>query len=290
MLDTDDRIDASIDATTPDDIDPAPQTAAPATRTTWARRLDRMLIGGLAAEAAVAAMATAVLVGAMIAPEPENDRNSDRAGAAVSTAMTAGDTDTFLLAWARSLEEEHRATGNLTRTRLDRRTLFSSTWPDHVVGADGTTTEWVYRHSRLDGRAMTQIGDVATVVGPVDGRRTCVRQRTGFACTVDESPTGEAMTAVEQAVEGPGATHRIVAVDAADVLAEFPRLPADIDCWEARSLTDGIDQRWGRRAQFCFHDASGAAVFRRVLGTTRVEVLVVDSVSSDVAPADLDPA
>lgn len=291
MLETADRIEASIEATTPDTAPvPLSDNDAPPYRSAWSRRLGRALIGCLVAEAAVGAIALAVLGGALPASEPGSETSFDAVGESPPALPAADDTETFLLAWAGSLEHDHRATGTLTRSVLDRDALVSSSWPDPAVGVEGSAAAvWIYRHARGGGRALTQVGDVATVVDTIEGRRTCLRQSSGFVCTVAEDPRDDAMAAVEQAVEGPDATHRIVAIDSTEVLNDFPGIPTDISCWEARSLTDGVNQRWGRRAQFCFHGPTGAAVFRRVLATTRVEVLTVDSVSATVLPADLDP-
>ncbi|MDH3300328.1 MAG: hypothetical protein OES24_07455 [Acidimicrobiia bacterium] len=302
MLETADRTEASTQDITLDTMDPPSSGSdAPPSGATWPTRLGRVLVGCLVAEAAVGAIALAVLAGALTAPEPPPGSSLDRAAVPPPVLDTADGSETFLIAWRRSLDHDHTTTGTLTRRVLDRDTLFTSAWPDPTGDADragGTedpaATVWLYRHSRLGGRTLTQIGDVATVVDPVEGRRTCLRQDARFICAADNGPptsgaADQPMAAVEQAVVGPTATHRIVAIDPADVLADFPLIPIDIRCWEARSLTDGVDQRWGRRAQFCFHDPSGAAVFRRILGTTRVEILTVDSVSETVSPADLDP-
>lgn len=302
MLETAHRTEVPTQNLTLDTPDPPPSVSdAPSGAATWPARLGRVLLCCLVAEAAVGAIALAVLAGALAAPEPTSGSSLDRAEGPPPVLDTANDSETFLIAWRRSLDHDHATIGTLTRSVLDRDTLFTSAWPDPTgdvdpVGDtdDPASTVWLYRHSRLGGRTLTQIGDVATVVDPVEGRRTCLRQGSGFVCTADNGPPGsgaadEPMAEVEQAVVGPTATHRIVAIDPAEVLADFPRIPTEIGCWEARSLTDGVDQRWGRRAQFCFHDPSGAAVFRRILGITRVEILAVESVSETVSPADLDP-
>ena len=292
MLQTANRIEASTEATTAATAPlPSCESDVPPNRSAWSRRLGRALVGCLVAEAAVGAIALAVLGGALAASESDLETTFDGVAESPPALPAADDTETFLAAWARSLEHDHRVTGTLTRSVLGRDALLSSNWPDPAVGVDGSTAAvWIYRHGRSGGRALTQIGDVATVVDPIEGRRTCLRQSSGFVCTDDAGPTDDAMAVVEQAVVGPDATHRIVAIDSIEVLNDFPGIPTDISCWEARSLTDGVDQRWGRRAQFCFHGPTGAAVFRRMLGTTRLEVLIADSVSETVLPADLDPA
>ncbi len=292
MLETAERIEASTPEAAPDRAaGPSSDVDAPRNDAVGFRWFGRMLAGCLVVEAVVVVIALAVIAGLPAASESERHLAIDGPATSPPALTTIDATDSFLSAWRRSLEQDHRATGTLTRTVLGRDALFTSSWPDPKAGGDGSTTAVLpYRHSRLDGRTLTQIGELATVVEPVAGRRTCVRQSAGYACTAGDGAVDDAMAAVEQAVDATTATHRIVTVDFAEVLADFPRLPADIECWEARSLTDGVDQRWGRRAQFCFHEPSGAAVFRRVLGTMRVEVLVVESVSETVSPTDLDPA
>lgn len=290
MLKTSDRIEALTGATAPDTANGSSDPDTSTIAAGGSARFGRVLIACLVAEIAVVAIGFVVLAGSYLAPEAELDPAIDSTTTTSSEATTIDATESFLHAWRRSLEHDHRATGTLTRTALGRDALFTSAWPDPAGRDTASATVLPYRHGRLAGRTLTQIGELATIVEPVAGHRTCVRQTGGFACTAGDGASDDAMAAIEPAVTGTTATHRVLSADPKAVLADFPRLPADIRCWETRSVTDGVDQRWGRRAQFCFHDPSGAAVFRRILGTTRVEVLVVESVSETVTPADVDPA
>ena len=269
----------------------------------------RVLAACLAVEA-IAVVVMLAVVGGVVARPAEPDRQADpvvriepdqQADPVVRIEpdqqespadLTGNDTESFLRAWRRSLETDHGASGTLTRIRLSDDTLYSSTWPAQAeLGPDVAAVDWIYHHTHLGNRQLTQIGDVATVIDPINGRRTCLRQSQGFACSPDDGAVGAtaAMAVVEGAVSGPAATHRITAIDPAPIRAAHPDLPPDIECWEARSSSDGVGQRWGRRAQFCFDAPTGAAVFRRVLGTTRLEALVVDRVTRSVSLADLDP-
>lgn len=262
-------------------------------RPTRFEQLGRLLVGCLVAEALVAAIALTVFLGARA--EAGNDPTSavDGSTAAVAVPVPAApdDSDGFLRAWQRSLDVDHEATGTLTRTTLGRGALYSSVWPDPNDGDPSrSTATWSYHHVRSGDRRLTRIGDVATVVDPDQGHLTCMEEAESLVCSpVSGSDENDSAHAVEQTVRGATATYRIEAVEAGGIRADFPGLVADVDCWEARSLTDGADHRWGRRAQFCFHEPSGAVGFRRILGSTRVEVLVVDVVDAVAAETNLGP-
>lgn len=275
-------------------------TSGTSSHTSRPRRLGRVLAGCLVVEALFAAVAVAagVIAWPNGAGPPSNPTAVGAESAVDADDGHADDIDGFLQAWKRSLETDYATTGTLTRTALSDDTLYSSVWPDAELDPDaGSTSVWTYRHTTANGRRLTQIGDVAMLTHPTGGRRTCLRQSEGFACSTNndaEIVDGldddiATLAAVEQAVRGPLATHRLVAIDATGIQNDFPRLPAEVDCWETRSLTDGLRQRWGRRAQFCFKPSSGIPVFQRILGSTRLEVTVVDIVSTTVGPDDLEP-
>ncbi len=271
------------------------------------RLIHRAVAGCLILAAVIAAIALAVAGGALSAPGSGDRSQTEVAEGALlaaphspptsSSEPHSGDVDAFIAAWERSLGDDHALIGTVTRLALGDESLYSSAWPEPTT-APGASTVFSFRQAQTDGRRITQIGDVATLTHPALSRRTCLRQTQGFACSTDIEPghstTGPsidaaAVAAVEQTVSGPAATYRVTAVDPASITIEFPQLQPDVDCWEARSLTDGQLHRWGRRAQFCFDDSTGGPVFRRVLSTTRLEILVVDSVSGTVSVGDLDP-
>lgn len=284
----------SVDPERPSGEGPSPARATPAGGIRVARPLRRIMVACLAAEAITAVLALAIVGGLLNQPAGAVPGPTDSGTVLAASEPDDDETeiDSFLLAWRRSLARDHATTGTVTRTALTDDTLFTSAWPEEAdTPPDGSATVWPYRHTRFDGRQLTQIGDVARLSHPTLGRRTCLRQSRGFACSPDGDAVGgdAAVAVIEQAVRGPAATHRVSAIDPNEILTAFPLVPTDIECWEARSLSDGVGQRWGRRAQFCFHRPSGGAVFRRVLGTTRLEVLIVDHVSDSTSLHDLDP-
>ncbi len=302
-MQTADHIEAPTEQPVDDTVEVSPSgVGAPTARS---RRLTRVLVGCLAAEAVLVVTALVLWSGSTRPADESSTADATGPVAPVApVAATADDVEPFLRAWERSIapdlgsDHDYEATGTLTRSILGRDALYSSAWPDPDRGAEGTPPSvWPYRHRRSGGRTFTRIGDTATIVDPAEGRLTCIERTEGLVCSPDEGgneaekgdhdtiaggdATVATVAAVAQTVRGATSTHRIDAIDANDILAAFPRLPTELDCWEARSLTDGVGQRWGRRAQFCFHGPTGAAVFRRILGTTRLEVLVVDSVSEE---------
>ncbi len=281
---------ASVEPTaTPAPAAPAPELADPGTEqgagTGSARRLERTLAVCLVVELVVVVVALAI-IGARPAPSGTQDGT---ASIDEPVAATAGEAAALIGAWERSLDGEYALTGTMTRIALSDATLSSSSWS--VATDDAATTVWPYRYIRSGDRALTQIGEVASIIDPTGVRHTCLRQTAGFACSpgpAADEPAGST-PAVRAALSGDTATHRVEAVDPTEVRVDYPVLPADIDCWELVTLTDGRNQRWGRRTQFCFHRPSGGTVFRRTLTVSRLEVLVVDSVSTSVVAADLDP-
>ncbi len=91
-------------------------------------------------------------------------------------------------------------------------------------------------------------------------------------------------------VTGGDATHRLTVVDPSTIGPLLATgLAPNAECWEARLITQANGHRWGRRAQFCFDRGTGAPLFRRILSETRLEVLIVRSVSAEVDRADLEP-
>ncbi len=273
-----------------------PSPTPPASNDDGRRRpLARLLVGCLAVEATVVAV---VLAATILGPSMVTSSATSPAPVSVEPApgpaTTEATVDGFLDAWHRSLEGDFAVAGTLTRVKLGDQALYTSTWPDLSI-SNRPTASWSYRRARSADRELTQIGDVAVITDPVGGRRTCLRRSPGFVCAPDGDSGGGGgdsapMTSVQAAVRGPEASHRVADTDPIDIASEFPALPPEIDCWETRSLTDGLGQRWGRRAQFCFDIATGAPVFRRILEVSRIEVMVADVVSSTVAAGDLEPS
>lgn len=265
------------------------------------------------------AMATLVFCGVFVAGEslfglgPEG-ADEPEALAAVADGPAwepAGEADIarFVADWEHSRTGRYALSGILERSSLsdDESTLG-------FISAAGEETEMTalpeqplalpVRRVQLDeNHSLYQVGPMATVVDPVNGRRNCQRYDGDFWCASDSGGQGQtpgpdtSIVGVEQAVSGGTASHRLYRmVDFASTdIATTPGaeqlnlLAAQLRCWDVRALTGDQGHRWGRRSQFCFDAATGAPVMNRTFGQYRTEVFIAHSLSSDAALQDLDP-
>ena len=159
---------------------------------------------------------------------------------------------------------------------------------------------------------MTQMGRTVTVIAADQGEKTCTPVDESYWCnptaaaddvalTLAQQRDGEVRNVINQ-VSGPDASHRLYPLERVEVEMELdlslvaaaaaePTSTTGSDCWEARAVKGDHGHRWGRRAQFCFDRVTGALVFRRVFGESRIEVFVADTVvtAAELTIDDLNP-
>ena len=213
-----------------------------------------------------------------------------------------GDRLEFLAAWERSRTGRYTLSAVLHRRPLsEEESLYGSGAAATGPPAGATITREVHRAQLDADHRLHQVGDLATVVDPVNGKRTCRRIDDRFWCS-NETPAApddaaDDVLAVTQAVADSTATHRLyrlVELDGSGLTSVdgFDRLTTiahDLDCWDVRALIGDQGHRWGRRSQFCFDVATRAMVMTRTFGPKRVDTLVAYELSADVTPSDLDP-